>query len=107
MIPADQAPPGAAWLARRLDDLDRRIQERPSPRIVPVAPSGTAVLAAGSVNVPTVDVTTTSRVYLTCQVPGGTPGALYVSARVASESFTISSTSGSDTSTVAWMIVNP
>lgn len=107
MIPADQAPPGSAWLARRLDDLDRRLRERPAPRVVPVAPSGTAVLAAGTVNVPTTAVTALSRVYLTCQAPGGTPGALYVSTRVAGESFSISSTSGSDTSTVAWMIVNP
>jgi hypothetical protein len=65
---------------------------------------GTATLVAGTVVVANTSVTATSRIFLTCQTPGGTVGALYVSARTAGTSFTITSTSGSDTSTVAYEI---
>lgn len=68
---------------------------------------GTAVLVAGTLVVSTTAVTANSRIFLTCQVPGGTPGFLRVSARVAATSFTILSSSGTDTSTVAWLIVEP
>ena len=71
------------------------------------AKQGTAVLAAGTVVVSTTAVTATSRIQLTTQIPGGTVGAPYVSARTAGTSFTITSTSGTDTSTVAWLIVEP
>ena len=69
--------------------------------------SGAAVLVAGSVVVSTTEVTATSRIYLTSQVDGGTPGVLRVSARPAATSCTISSSNGSDTSTVAWLIIEP
>lgn len=68
---------------------------------------GTATLTAGTVVVSTTAVTANSRVFLTAQNTGGTPGALRVSARTAGTSFTITSTSGTDTSSVAWMIVEP
>lgn len=68
---------------------------------------GTAALAAGTVTVSTTAVTATSRILLTSQVDGGTPGFLRVSARTAGTSFVITSSSGTDTSTVAWMIVQP
>jgi hypothetical protein len=42
-----------------------------------------------------------------CQTPGGTPGFLRVSARTAATSFTILSSSGTDTSVVAWLLVEP
>lgn len=71
------------------------------------AKMGSSVLAAGSVVVSTTAVTATSRIYVTSQVDGGTPGFLRVSARTAATSFTITSSSGSDTSTVAWFIVEP
>lgn len=66
------------------------------------ARSGTAVLVAGTVVVSNTSVTANSRIFLTCQVPGGTPGFLRISARTAATSFTILSSSGTDTSTVAW-----
>jgi hypothetical protein len=69
--------------------------------------SGTAVLVGGTVVVNTPSVTANSRIILTANVTGGTPGALYVSARSAGASFTITSTSGTDTSTVAWMLFEP
>lgn len=71
------------------------------------AKMGTAVLAGGTIVVSTTAVTATSRIQLTSQVLGGTAGAVYVSTRTAGTSFTIVSTSGTDTSTVAWLIVEP
>lgn len=71
------------------------------------AKMGTAVLVGGTLVVSTTAVTANSRIFLTCQTPGGTPGFLRVSARTAGTSFTILSSSGTDTSTVAWMIVEP
>jgi hypothetical protein len=69
--------------------------------------TGTAVLVGGTVTVNNTLVTANSRIFLTTQVTGGTVGSPYISARTASTSFTITSTSGTDTSTVAWMIVEP
>lgn len=71
------------------------------------AKMGVATLTAGAATVATTAVAATSRIFLTCQTPGGTPGFLRVSARTASTSFTITSSSGTDTSIVAWMIVDP
>lgn len=64
--------------------------------------SGRATLVAGTVTVSTAWVTTTCNIFLTTQTAGGTVGAPYVSARSAGVSFTITSTSGTDTSTVAY-----
>lgn len=68
---------------------------------------GTAVLAAGTATVNTTAVTANSVIVLTIQTPGGTVGAPYVNARTAGTSFTIKSTSASDTSTVGWRILDP
>ncbi len=71
------------------------------------AKQGTATLTAGSVTVSNTSVTANSRIFLTSQADGGTPGWLRVSARTASTSFTITSSSGTDTSTVAYQIFEP
>lgn len=71
------------------------------------AKMGLATLTAGSVVVSTTAVTANSRIFITEQATGGTPGFVRVSARTAGTSFTITSSSGTDTSTVAWMIVEP
>ncbi|MFD4547275.1 glycosyl hydrolase family 28-related protein [Streptomyces sp. NPDC058466] len=71
------------------------------------AKMGTAVLVGGTKAVATTAVTATSRIYVTSNADGGTPGWLRVSTRTAGTSFTIQSSSASDTSTVAWMIVEP
>ncbi|GGZ53331.1 glycosyl hydrolase family 28-related protein [Streptomyces rubiginosohelvolus] len=68
---------------------------------------GTAVLVAGQVTVSTTAIGANSNVLLTTQTPGGTVGAPYVNARTAGTSFTIKSTSASDTSTVGWRILDP
>lgn len=71
------------------------------------AKMGRAVLVAGSVVVNNTKVTAASEIFLTTQIPGGTVGTPYISARTAGTSFTISSTNAADTSTVAWQIVEP
>jgi len=68
---------------------------------------GSATMVAGAVTVSTTDVTATSRIFLTPQNASGTAGSVYVSARVAGTSFTITSTSGTDTRDVAWIIFEP
>jgi hypothetical protein len=78
-----------------------RVAEGANPK------QGTAVLAAGTVTVANTTVTANSRIFLTSQADGGTPGFLRVSARVVGTSFTITSSSGTDTSTVAYEIFEP
>jgi len=65
---------------------------------------GTAVLAAGTATVADTAVTASSRIFLTSQADGGTPGFLRVSARTPGTSFAITSSSGTDTSIVAYEI---
>lgn len=71
--------------------------------------SGIATLVAGTVTVNTNQVTATSRVQLTVQSLGTvtTPKAVGVTARVAGTSFTITSADNTDTSVVAWTIIEP
>ncbi|GAB1326961.1 hypothetical protein [Streptomyces sennicomposti] len=71
------------------------------------AKSGVATMSAGTVTVSTTAVTANSRIQLTIQSPGGTVGSVYVNARTAGSNFTIKSTSSTDTSVVAWLIVEP
>lgn len=71
------------------------------------AKMGVATLVAGTVTVSNTSVTANSRIFLTTQSVGGTAGFLVVSARTAGTSFTILSSSNTDTSVVAWMIVEP
>jgi hypothetical protein len=71
------------------------------------AKQGTATLAAGTVTVANTSVTANSRIFLTAQTSGAAPGALRVSARTAGTSFTITSTSATDTSVVAYQIFEP
>jgi hypothetical protein len=73
------------------------------------ATSGAATLVAGTVVVSTTKVTANSRIQLTAQSLGTIviPAALAVSARTAGTSFTILSSDLTDTSVVAWTIIEP
>ncbi len=73
------------------------------------AKMGLATLVGGTVTVNTTAVTASSRVFLTAQSLGtvAIPSGYGVSDRVASTSFTILASAPTDTSTVAWMIVEP
>jgi hypothetical protein len=67
---------------------------------------GTAVLVAGTVTITTGAVlTANTMILLTSQVDGGTPGWLRVSSKIIGTSFTITSDSATDTSTVLWALV--
>lgn len=70
---------------------------------------GVATLVAGTVTVSTNKVTATSRIFLTVQSLGTVAVAtpIAVTARSAGTSFTISSSSITDTSVVAWLILEP
>lgn len=66
---------------------------------------GVATLVAGTVTVANTSITANSRILLTSNVDGGTPGWLRVSAKTVATSFVITSSSATDTSTVAWLIL--
>lgn len=56
----------------------------------------------------TAKVTNASEIFLTIQqTNGGTPGILYVSARTAGTSFTVTSSSALESSLVSWLILEP
>lgn len=71
------------------------------------ATAGVSTLSGGTLVVSNTKVTANSIILLTCQTPGGTPGHLRVSARTPGTSFTILSSSGTDTSDVGWVIIEP
>jgi hypothetical protein len=60
-----------------------------------------------AVTVANTSVTAATRIFLTINNPAGTVGSPYTSARVAGTSFDLKSTTAGDTSTVAWMLVEP
>lgn len=76
-----------------------------SPGPVSIA-RGTATLVAGTILVNEVTVTATNKILIQLHAPGGIPGFLYVSARVAGTSFTITSTNVADTSQVQWFVLD-
>jgi len=67
---------------------------------------GSSVLVGGTVTVANTSVTANSRVLYSRGVPGGTLGELSCT-QIPATSFTILSTSGTETSTVTWLIVEP
>ncbi len=73
------------------------------------AKMGTAVLnGITEVTISTTAISATSRVFLCVESPAGTVGGLaYVSSRIAGTSFGIKSLTIGDTSTVAWLIIDP
>lgn len=68
---------------------------------------GTTTLVTGTATVNNTLVTDDSIILLTAQDDGGTEGALGISGRTAGTSFTITSTSASDTQVVGWLILEP
>jgi hypothetical protein len=69
--------------------------------------TGTATLVAGAATVTLASVTANTRIWITIQTPGGTVGVPHVFSRIAGTSFTIHSSAGADTSTVAWQAIEP
>ncbi len=73
------------------------------------AKMGVATLVGGTVVVSTTAVTANSRIFLTTQSLGtvAVASALAVTARTAATSFTITASAPTDTSVIAWMLVEP
>lgn len=73
------------------------------------ARSGVATLVAGAAVVNNTSVTATTRIQLTMQSLGTVtaPKAVGVTARTAATSFTITSADATDTSVIAWFLVEP
>ena len=67
------------------------------------AKQGIATLVSGSIAVPNTSVTASSRIFVSNNGASGTVGALSV-AITASVGFTVTSTSGTDNSVIAWEI---
>lgn len=87
--------------------LGAKVRDMQGQLALVTARRGTVVLSAGAATVALPSVTAATHIHLTIQAPGGTVGAVYVFSRTAGTSFTIHSTSGTDTSTVAWSAVEP
>lgn len=90
-------------------DVDKNYVNKATPKLKDGAdqPMGVVTLVGGTALVTNNKVTANSRIFLTSQLDGGSPGSLRVSARVDGTSFTITSSSGTDTSTVAYLILEP
>lgn len=73
------------------------------------ATMGVATLTLGTVTVSTTKVTASSRIFLSSEALGtiSSPVAVAVTARSAGVSFTITSANLTDTSSIAWIIVEP
>jgi hypothetical protein len=68
---------------------------------------GRGTLVGGECYVATADVEADTCIWLTGNVPGGTPGFLYVQQIWAGGSFLAKSSSATDTSTFAWLMLDP
>jgi hypothetical protein len=66
---------------------------------------GIVTLVGGTATVANTSVTANSRIFITSNADGGTPGWLGVSAKTVGASFVITSSSNTDTSVVAWCII--
>lgn len=71
------------------------------------AKMGVATLVGGTVTVDNTSVTANSRIFLSGQNSSGAHGELTISARAANTSFTITSSSATDTRLVAYEIKEP
>ena|ERR1041385_773878 len=70
----------------------------------PASASGQANLVNGTITIPAATVTSSSAIQLGYGVVSGVPGILFVSSISSGVSFTVTSTSDSDNSTINWMV---
>lgn len=73
------------------------------------AQMGVATLVAGAITVANTRITANTRIFLTVQSLGtvAAPKAVAVTARVVGTSFTVTSEDNTDTSSVAWLLLEP
>jgi hypothetical protein len=67
---------------------------------------GVATLVGGTIAVANTSVTANTRIFVSRSTTGGTVGHLSTT-QIASTSFTVNSSSGTDTSTVNWLLIEP
>jgi hypothetical protein len=67
---------------------------------------GTATLVGGTIAVSNTSVTASTRVFISRSTTGGTEGTLSTT-QINATSFTVNSSSGTDTSTVNWLLIEP
>ncbi len=106
--------PRALWVAAGLTQLDGGVRLGAAGAGLSIregsnAAMGTATLSAGTVTVSNTLVTSSSRIFLTPQTLGtvSVPSACGISGRSAGISFTILCSQATDTSVIAWQIVEP
>jgi hypothetical protein len=68
---------------------------------------GLATLVGGTITVSNTSVTANTRIFTSRQTAGGTLGHLSIGTVTPATSFVINSSSGSDTSVVAWLLIEP
>lgn len=108
LIPDNLEPPTQTDLTAVQHQLDLLLlTPPPSPAPVSILAKGRATLVAGTVTVATPYTSSVTEIFLTRRVTGGTTGDLRIGTVTEGVSFVINSASGTDTSTVSWMIVNP
>lgn len=95
-FPRDEAETDA-WLVKQVKDLQGQLSAATPKR-------GTAVLVAGAVTVALPAVTAASQILIGMLTPGGTVGAPFVFSKTPGAGFVVHSTSGTDTSTVAYAV---
>lgn len=102
----------ALWIAHGPSRFDGPVTAGPNGTAHGNVKSGVATLVGGTVTVSDANVietgaaATSSRIFVTRMTDGGTVGH-YSITRINSTSFTITSSSASDTSTVSWLMLNP
>jgi len=90
-----------------LNPLGGKLSAGLSGTLITSVRHGVAVLVGGTKTVSVASLSADARIFLTSVVDGGTPGWLRVSALTPDISFVITSSSGTDTSTVAYLIIEP
>lgn len=105
-IPPDTVAPGQTGhiathnaISDVLTEFEAQLSATPAIR------QGTAALIAGTVSVTLTSVGSSTVILVSRLTPGGTLGHLSVPVVTVSSGFTISSSSASDTSSVAWLAV--
>lgn len=105
-IPPDTVAPGqTGHISAHNAISDVLTQHQDQLEGIPNLKAGTTALSAGTVNVTLTSVGSGTVILVSRLVPGGTVGSLSVPSATVGSGFTISSSSNTETSTVAWLAV--
>jgi len=103
-IPPDTVAAGqTGHIAAHNAISDVLTQQQDQLSAIPGITAGTATLVGGTVNVALTSVDDGTVVIVSRLAPGGTLGNLSVPSVTAGSGFTVTSSSGSETSTVSWL----